>query len=341
MGNLDVITALKERKVLIDGEIAKSFFGNKPSELYDLMADYPSRKGKGLRPGLCMLACETFGGDPSKAIRSAAAFELFHDFACVHDDIQDGSDERRGKPALHHIHGIPMALNAGDGLYTKAFELFIKNKEILGETKTFEILDEFVRTSLSTVEGQAMEINWVTNKIWDLTEKDYFNMCSRKTSEYTINGPFRMGAIIAGATQETLQPLMRFGILLGVAFQIQDDVLNLVADKAKYGKEIAGDIYEGKRTLILINLLNNCTPEEKEKVITIIDTKRKKKKKKDVRYVLGLMKKYGSIKYAKGESKKYAEEAKGIFDAGLRDIPENDAKKTIRSLIDFVIEREY
>ena len=129
--------------------------------LYEPMRDYPERGGKRFRSVLVLLGCEAVGGDPARALRTAAAFEMFQSFALVHDDIEDGSEMRRGKPCLHHLHGIPLAINVGDALYSKMFELLAANRTLLGEAKTLEILDEMIRGARLTFEGQAFDIGWI------------------------------------------------------------------------------------------------------------------------------------------------------------------------------------
>ncbi|MCD6414857.1 MAG: polyprenyl synthetase family protein [Candidatus Diapherotrites archaeon] len=337
---MDVKKILAEKKALVDREVMKYLPNKEPILHYKMIQDYPSRGGKGLRPGLCILTCEAYGGSDEDALLSAAALEMFHNWVLIHDDIEDYSDERRGKPCLHRIYGIPLAINAGDALHIKMWEVLLGNREKLGEKKTLHVMDAFVKMITETTEGQTLELSWVKNKKWDVSEDDYYTMIKKKTAWYTCITPMRVGGIIADAPEEHLESMADFGVSLGKAFQIQDDVLNLVADEKEYGKETAGDIWEGKRTLMLIHLFDHCTPKEKKRIVEIMNKSRGEKSESEVLEILELMRRYGSIDYAKSEALAHAQKAKNIFDNELKDMPENDAKEAIRALIDYVIERK-
>jgi geranylgeranyl diphosphate synthase type II len=326
----------------VEGELAPYLPLKKPNELYALMREYPMRGGKRLRPAFCMLSCEAFGGDPKQAIRTATALEVFQNWALIHDDIEDDSEMRRGKPCLHRLYGIPLAINAGDGLHAKMWEILLDNRKLLGDNLTFQILDEFKKLCTETMEGQAMELGWIANKKFELTDEDYYQMAGKKTSWYTIITPFRAGAIIAGVEEKVLSHLVDFGMKLGIGFQIQDDLLNLVGQEAKYGKEIAGDIAEGKRTLMLINMLNTCGRLERDRAMKTLSKERSAKSKDEMEYVLDLMKKQGSIDHGKTKAKEFASESKRILNKHIAPyFKSSSAADSISQLVDFVINREY
>ncbi|MDE0299774.1 MAG: polyprenyl synthetase family protein [Candidatus Poribacteria bacterium] len=309
--------------------------------LYDMMRDYPQRSGKRLRPALCLLICEAFGGDPEKAFNTAAALELLQNWLLIHDDIEDGSDLRRGEPCLNQKYGVPLALNAGDALHCKMWEMLHRNAEILGHEVAFQVLAEFTRLSNQVVEGQHVELSWVHNNQWNLTEGDYWTMCVQKTAWYTSIAPCRLGAITAGAAKADVDQFIDIGQNLGVAFQIQDDVLNLTGDEGQYGKEIAGDISEGKRTLVLIHLVNSCTADEADSVVEIMARSRNNKSTADINEVLSLMEKYQSIAYAQKRSEALVEQACAQFAQRFVHIPDNQAKNLFVPLVRFVVERDY
>jgi geranylgeranyl diphosphate synthase type II len=339
---LDVFKVLEEKAKVVENELQPYLPSKEPKELYDLMREYPMRGGKRLRPAFCMLSCEAFGGETKRAVRSATALEVFQNWALIHDDIEDDSDLRRGKPCLHKIYGAPLAINAGDGLHVKMWEMLFDNRKLLGDELTFRVLDEFKRLSMETVEGQAMEINWVASKKYDLAEEDYYRMAGKKTSWYTVITPFRVGAIIAGADEKLVNSMVDFGWKLGIAFQIQDDLLNLVGEESKYGKEIAGDIAEGKRTLMLINLLNSCGKNEKKRLTKILDKDRIAKKQDEIKLILRLMGDYGSIEFGKKKAREFASESKAILNSQMApEFKSDSAGKTISELVDFVINREF
>ncbi len=337
----EFLKVLFEKRDLTYEEINKYLDRNEPKLHYEIVREYPRRKGKGLRPTLCLLTCEAFGGKPEKAIKTAAAIQMFEDWVLIHDDVEDDSDMRRGKPALHKLYGKELAINAGDTLHVLMWKVLRDNEEILGPDKTFRVMDEMVEILLTTTAGQFMELSWIRDERFDITEEEYFQMTSMKAGTYTIVGPCKLGAIVANAEEKHLKTIEEFGSYLGVAFQIQDDALNLIGEEKKYGKEIGGDILEGKRTLMLIHLLKNCGESEKEKVIEIYRKKRSQKTVEDVKYVLSLMRKYGSIQYGVSTSRKLAEKAKRIFNEKLGFLPETTAKKNLRMAFDFVIERTF
>jgi geranylgeranyl diphosphate synthase, type II len=308
--------------------------------LYRMMRDYPERPAKGMRPFLCVAACKAAGGTEDDAILTAACIELFQNWILIHDDIEDGSELRRGSPSLHRTYGEPLALNAGDALHARTWGALLKNKERLGLPRTFSVLGEFSRMVDQTTEGQHMELGWVTEKKWNLTERDYFEMCIRKTSWYTVASPCRLGAIVAGATPKVLNDLKEFGIDLGVAFQIQDDTLNLVGDQKKYGKAKSDDLLEGKRTLILLRLLSTAGQGERAKVVSIMNKDRTEKTDEDISYVLSLIDKYDAIGYAR---KRAAELLKGALGT-LRGIPwkgDKESASDIAAFAKFAVEREW
>lgn len=310
-------------------------------QLYQMMLDYPQRAGKGLRPALCLLICEVFEGDAELAVNTAAALELLQNWLLIHDDIEDGSELRRGEPCLHRKHGIPMAINVGDALHCKMWEMLHRNTDIIGLQLAFQILSEFIQLSNQVVQGQHIELSWVSNNQWELKEDDYLTMCIQKTAWYTCITPCRVGAIIGGASHAEADVFIEIGKSLGVAFQIQDDVLNLIGDVGRYGKEIAGDISEGKRTLVLIHLFNSCTTSEAEDVREIMARSRTEKTENDVEKVLHLMHKYNSIEYAQQRSKTLLQDAAELFTQNFAHLPDNKAKNLFLSLINFFVEREY
>jgi len=337
---LDIMKVLEGKKAVIWPELKRYLPDKEPKFHYDMVKDYPERGGKYLRAGLILLACEAFGGDASKAVRTAAAMEASQNWILIHDDIQDHSDERRGKPCLHKLVGMEQALNAGDALHMIMWKILADNRDVLGDKKAFDILNYFNDMLLVTAEGQAIEMRWVEDKTLGMKEEDYYKIIDTKAGLYTITGPMVMGAMIADARQDQLNLLDEFGLPFGRAFQIQDDVLNLVADEKKYGKEIGGDILEGKRTLMLVHLMSKCDGKEKEKLKAIYAEPREKKTQGDVQYVLALMRKYGSIEYARKRSFEFAAQAQRIFDTKFSFLKEGDAKQGMRAAVDFVVKRE-
>jgi geranylgeranyl diphosphate synthase type II len=341
----DLQTEMKRAKSTVDSLILgkllpKSSTLVEVDLLYRMMRDYPSRPAKGMRPFLCMTACRAAGGDESDALLTAACIELFQNWILIHDDIEDGSELRRGGPALHRKYGESLALNAGDALHARMWGALTLNRKGLGPEKTVRIIEEFSRMVNETTEGQHMELGWVTHRRWDLKESDYYEMCTKKTSWYTVAGPCRLGAIVAGASEDVLGKLEEFGLKLGVAFQIQDDALNLVGEQQKYGKEKSDDILEGKRTLILLHLLGNIGPKEKEKLVSIMNKERASKTAADVSYVLSLIEKHDAIGYARKKAVELMKEAVGIL-GSISWRGDADAVALLEVFARFAVEREW
>ncbi len=337
---IDFMSVLKIKREIVWKEIQKYLPDKEPKGHYKMIREYPERRGKYVRPSLVLLSCEAFGGDPAKALLTAAAMQVSEEWLLIHDDVEDDSDERRGKPCLHKMYGKELAINAGDALHLIMWRIIGDNIKLLGNETGFRIFDKFYDIFLVTCEGQYLECSWIHDNKIDISEEEYYKMIDAKAGLYTISGPIQLGAIVAGVSDDVIKKIEEFGIPFGRAFQITDDTLNLSGEYEKYGKEIGGDILEGKRTLILIHLLRNCTEEEKEKVVRIYSKKREDKTKDDISYVINLMKKYGSIDYAKAKAREFAKQSKEIFDRNFKDLPETDAKKIIRIAIDFVVNRE-
>jgi geranylgeranyl diphosphate synthase type II len=309
--------------------------------LYDLIQDYPQRGGKAFRPGLCIAACRAHGGGLKEVINSAITLELLHNAFLVHDDIEDRSLMRRNKPTMHQYTSIPIAVNVGDAMNVLGMKPLMLNKEILGPRLAMVILEEIQHMVIETVEGQALELGWRKDNICDLEDADYLRMILKKTCWYTCIHPIRIGALIG--TGNKIQPTKfdRFGYFMGTAFQIQDDILNLVADENKYGKEINGDINEGKRTLMLIHLLKHCTPAEFAIIKEFLTETGGEKDEGIAHMILNLMHTYGSIEYAKQTAKYMAGGALKEFYSHFSHLPSSKDKKFIEEIICYMINRDY
>ncbi len=280
-----------------------------------ILADYPTRPSKGIRPAFCLAAAASVGGDYSNAVNTGAAIELLHNAFLIKDDVVDQSLYRRGDLTLNRKYGLALAANAGDALKILSMSPLIDNLEAIGVRKSLQVILEIQKMANRSVAGQIAELTYVKNNTTDLTPNDYFDLCENKTCWYTTIAPCRTGLIIGSdvATAEQLDAITRFALKLGLAFQITDDTLNLSASAKVYGKEINGDILEGKRTLILIHTLNSATPRELKRMRGILRKERDEKSGSDVAFVRELMEKYSSMEYARDVASKLAEEAKEIL----------------------------
>jgi geranylgeranyl diphosphate synthase type II len=313
--------------------------GEPNSYLYELIRDYPMRGGKMMRPGICIAAAQMFGGKIEDALPTAVAAELLHNALLIHDDIEDESEVRRGQPTLHRMHGIPLAINAGDGLAMAAMGPLLDNRRVIGDWLTMEIFEETRRTAIKTAEGQAVELGWRRDNNLDLDDADYLEMVLRKTCWLATIFPLRAGAIIGSCGTADPSRLMRFGFLLGAAFQIQDDLLNLAADE-RYGKERDGDLWEGKRTLILINAARQADPDERAHLHEILGTSRADRSTQSISWLRALIAKYRSIEYTRRVAHGLAGAAIREFALLSEGLPPSREKTFLERMPIWVIERQ-
>ncbi len=306
--------------------------------LYDLLNDYPQRGGKMMRPSLCIATARLFGAPIEQAIRTAVAIELLHNALLIHDDIEDGSERRRGAPTLHLLHGVPLALNAGDMLSLMALRPLLDNRGFLGDQLALRILEETERMARECAEGQSMELGWRHYNATEIGDGEYLEMVLKKTCWLATIFPIRVGALIGSRGTADLEAFLRFGFFLGAAFQIQDDLLNLVADES-YGKERDGDLWEGKRTLILIHALRESTSEERERLCAALCGSREKRLAGEVQWMRSLIDKYEGARYARRIAQELAGAALHEFELLAGGLPDSRDKVFLGRMATWVIER--
>jgi len=308
--------------------------------LYDLVLDYPLRSGKAFRPALCIAACRALGGRVEDVLRTAAVLELFHNAFLVHDDIEDGSLMRRGKPALHQDYGVPIAINVGDSIFALCLQPLLDNTHRLGLGKALHILQIVAEMARESVEGQAMELDWIHRAEWSLRDRDYCLMCYKKSCWYTFIAPSQIGGVVSGADVRQLALLRKYATYIGIAFQIMDDVLNLVADEQRYGKEIAGDLWEGKHTLILLHMLRNASPEDACRARSLLEKDRLDKTEAEVAYLSDLVKSCGSIEYSRQVAHLMAQKAHKLLESTCSWMPASVHRDFLAGMVAYVIERD-
>ena len=306
--------------------------------LYDPVRSFTMGQGKGLRPALCLAACEAFGGSIDGALLSAAAVELLHAAFLIHDDIEDGSEKRRGTSALHVEHGIPIALNVGDALAVLCLRPLLDNVGVLGLRLARGVLTEFQLTMERTVEGQAIELGWRHDNVTDLTPVDYLDMILRKTCAYTTILPLRVGAMIGSQGSANLTAIAQFGFKVGAAFQIQDDLLDL-RTSMPYGKDVLGDIREGKRTLMVIHFLRVAGPVDRARVVAFLSLPRDSRSPEDVRAIFDLISDAGSIAFAENYAARLVQEAHEVFGEAFAGCVPSPALEFLRDVVPFMTER--
>ena len=280
-------------------ELAVYLGGGRPAPYLDeLLADYPSRGGKMLRPSICIANARAFGGSLEAAVQGAAAIEILHNGLLIHDDIQDESELRRGKPTLHALHGTALAINAGDAMMFTALRPLMDALRPLGGEAVEQVLDVSLNMARETAEGQALELGWRDHNVTDLTEADYFRMALKKTAWMGMIWPAQLGLILGSGGRGDPQLVVRFGYFLGVAFQIEDDLRNLSVDPG-YGKEMNGDLFEAKRTLMLIHVRAACSAAERRQLDSFLAQPRTERSPAEVLWLAALMERLGSIDHGR------------------------------------------
>jgi geranylgeranyl diphosphate synthase type II len=307
--------------------------------LYRVARDYPSRPGKTIRPALCVASCRAFGGADGDVQPLAVAIELLHNAFLVHDDIVDGSERRRGRETLAAQYGLGLALNAGDALAVLSNRVLRRHARCMDGELAERLMSEFDAMALRTLEGQATELGWRHDGVHGLEPQDYLDLIMHKTCWYTTVHPLRVGALIGGGGETDLGPMVRFGFYLGAAFQIQDDLLNLLGTEREYGKEIDGDLYEGKRTLPLIHLLRNARGTDRRALDRYVGLERSERTAATVAEVRSLLDAYGSIEFAEAYARGMAGAALDAFETAFAPAIDGPDRDFVRALVPYMLDR--
>jgi geranylgeranyl diphosphate synthase type II len=307
--------------------------------LYRVARDYPSRPGKALRPALCVATSRAFGGSDADVVPVAVAIELLHNAFLVHDDIVDGSERRRGRPTLTAEYGLGLALNAGDALAVLSNQVLRRHTSRMDPDVAERVLSEFDAMALRTLEGQATELGWRRDGVEVLEPEDYLDLIMHKTCWYTTVHPLRVGALIGSAGEADLRPMVRFGFHLGAAFQIQDDLLNLLGTEREYGKEIDGDLFEGKRTLPLIHLLRHAQGADRDVLGRYLGLERAQRTVAMVAEVRELLDAYGSITFAAEYAHGIAGAALDTFEEAFASAAPGPDRDFVRALVPYMLDR--
>ena len=285
--------------------------------------------------------CGALGGSEQQSLNSAVATELFHNAFLLHDDVQDGSLARRGGATLYREHGVGIAVNVGNATNLLALQRVIHNRSILGPETSWHLVRETERMMRHSLEGQAIELGWIRDNVCRLEPRDYLHMCLKKTSWYSFIYPLRAGALVAEGALEDPDRFCRFGWYVGAAFQVRDDVLNLTGKYARYGKEIGGDLWEGKRTLMLIHLLGTCAAAERRAAWAVPrQAARPAHHGPRSRWVYDLMERYESIEFARRAARQLAGAALLEALTAFRGVPDSEYKRFILEMVLYVVRRD-
>lgn len=262
---------------IIDDAVKQNQYPSHPKELYEPITYLMALGGKRLRPALLLMATDLFAGDVYKALKPALAIETFHNFTLMHDDIMDKAPLRRGNPTVHVKWSESVAILSGDVMFVEAFKLMIQVEPHI----LLQVLNVFNDTAVGVCEGQQIDMNFETST--EVTIADYLEMIRLKTA-VLLGGALKIGALIGNSTLADADKLYDFGLNLGIAFQLQDDILDVYGDPEKFGKQVGGDIISNKKTFLLIKALEladdatlqklngyllNSTISSSEKVIAV------------------------------------------------------------------------
>ncbi len=352
----DIMKFLDEKKGTIDDVIKKylpkkvdekyiEWLLGKPSYEYTTKTiqealsipiwDFLGRGGKRWRPALFLLFTEALGGDADKVKDFMVTLEMLHEGSIMVDDIEDSSDMRRGKPCTHKIFGVDVAINAGNFMYFLAFFPLIKNRINFSEKTLLRAWENTMEEITRIHYGQATDIAW-HNGLADadkINETEYLQMCAYKTGVLARLSA-RLAVILNGGSEELEEKLGKFSESIGIAFQIQDDIMN-IAPTEGWGKETGDDINEGKRTLLIIHTLKNAEKQDKKRLLEIL--KMHTKDRKLIEEAIDIIKRYGSIQYAKEFAREMVRKAWEDVDPLLQN---NPAKEKLKAFADFMVERE-
>ena len=253
---------IKDYSLFLEKEIENIKFPSTPSNLYDPLSYFMTLGGKRMRPIATLIAGDLFGVSIEKTKYAALSVELFHNFSLIHDDIMDKAPLRRGKETVHQKWNENIAILSGDVLFVKAYELLSKNDL----EHLIPLLACFNRTAVEVCEGQQLDMDFEQRE--DVTLDEYINMIRLKTS-VLLGAAFEMGAIIGNASVENINNIYSFGVNLGIAFQIQDDLLDLYGESNKVGKQKGGDILADKKTILSILAKSHADETQKNELLQI------------------------------------------------------------------------
>lgn len=322
---------LKERVDALVGEelaaVEEEIRGqiDSPVDLVQAMGGYlAAAGGKRLRPMLLLLAARLAGYRGPRSVRLACAVELLHTATLIHDDVVDQAPLRRGRPSANAQWGDDAAVLVGDHLYAKSFAMLVRDND-------WAVMDTLARATVSMTEAEVFQLERKRSGV--TTEADYVRIITQKTASF-ISACARIGGLLGGLPDSQVDALTRYGLHIGVAFQISDDALDFVADQDRFGKAIGSDLREGKRTLPLIAMLERAEPSEAERVRGLL--KRRSLNGEEVEEIRRRVLEYDGVEYARARASEYREAAK----ADLLAFPASEEREVLALVADFVVDRD-
>ena len=319
---------------LVDGHLRTLVTQGQPKELTDGCRYVLWAGGKRVRSTLLLLSCEAVGGNVRKALNASAAIELMHNFTLVHDDIMDNAASRRGRATVHTRWNVNNAILVGDVLLGLAYKQVLRTSS----AKLQSILQIFTQGFADVCEGQALDLEFEHRS--DVTLNDYFEMIEKKTGRL-ISTSTELGALVGGGTAKQVQALRTFGRHLGRAFQLQDDLLDVVAEEKEFGKRIGGDIIEGKKTFLLLKSLENAKGKDHAALMNVMNRRsatsrlKSKDREMEIRNVASIYLSTGAIDSARKQIQKDTSKAR----AALRSLPASTGRETLLWFSEMLLSR--
>jgi len=319
---------ISELKKLVVDRMYEIISKKEPVTLYEPIRYAISSGGKRLRPVLLLLVNEAVGGDIENALNTAVAIELVHNFTLVHDDIMDNDILRRGRETVHKKWDVNVGILSGDALLVLAYSALHLNQS----DKLPDILDDFSRGILKVCEGQTLDKEFEARNF--VTLEEYFEMIDKKTAEL-FSVACHVGAILGRGTKEQLDTMRIYGKKLGRAFQIQDDLLDVISEEVILGKDIGSDLEENKKTFLVVHAFENANNEQKQKLNNILN--KNSITADDVKNVIALFKQTNTITAARNIIDECLEDAK----KALLPLPDNSARQYLSDLLDIIAKRNF
>ncbi len=258
--------SLSHFQQLIEKGLSSLELNKKPAELYDPIQYMLNLGGKRMRPALLLMSNEMFGGNPEEVISPALGIEVFHNFTLLHDDIMDKAPLRRSKETVHEKWNANVAILSGDTMFVQSCQLMMK----VCDKHLRKVMDLFMTTAIEVCEGQQYDMNY--ESIENVSIDEYLEMISLKTA-VLLGGSLAIGAICANANENDIDNIYNFGKKLGIAFQLQDDILDVYGDAEKFGKQVGGDILANKKTFLLISACEQAKEKQLEKLKFLLNQK--------------------------------------------------------------------
>ena len=325
---MKVSNSIKKNAEFVNKFLKKELNGD-PKQLYDAASHLIIHGGKRLRPYLVLKSCQMLGGKQSDAISAASAVEMIHNFTLVHDDIMDNDEMRHGVTTTHKKFNIPLAILAGDVLYSKAYNT-ISSKSKLSSNYTTELVSKLSKACIKICEGQVDDIKFAENKKIP-TEKEYVKMIEKKTA-VLFEVSCAMGAICAKRKQKDVKNLSAFGRNLGIAFQITDDLIGIIGDSKITKKPVGNDIREGKKSLPIILAIKKARGQNRTKIMRVFGNSGASKQQ--INLAVNVIRSLGVEKEVRDIALKYAQRAEKSISSYT-----GSAKNEMAGLLNFVTKR--